>query len=79
MRIRYPHKQNADLDREDGDGNVILGAWREDLVLQEMNEVNATALTRAGKQQRVYLKHYYLSPLASVYWQDRLFPIGGAQ
>ncbi|WAR23545.1 hypothetical protein MAR_037238 [Mya arenaria] len=33
MRTRYPNIQNADLDREDEQGQFIAGAWRDQAVL----------------------------------------------
>ena len=71
MRIRYPNLQNADLDREDGNGQLIPGAWRDIALEQEMEALQrAPRETRAGKIQRVYLKHYYNSPAGSVPWQE---------
>ena len=36
MRIRYPGLQNAAVDHEDEDHNVVPGAWREDLVREDV-------------------------------------------
>ena len=71
MRIRYPNLQNADLDGEGEDGRMIPGAWRNAGMLAEMEELRrAPRETRAGKELRAYLKHYYNSPAGSVPWQD---------
>lgn len=72
MRMRYPNLQNRDLDRDDGNGQVIPGAWRNAPgFLQDMGDVlRAPRLTRAGKEQRMYMKHYVNSPAGSVPWQE---------
>ncbi|WAR21006.1 hypothetical protein MAR_014980 [Mya arenaria] len=36
MRTRYPNIQNADLDREDEQGQFIAGAWRDQAVLEDV-------------------------------------------
>lgn len=71
MRMRYPNLQNAVIDTEGTDGEIIPGAWRDGDVLQDMEEANrAPRETRAGKKLRVYLKHYYNSEVGSVPWQE---------
>lgn len=71
MRIRYPGLQNTDLDREDENGQVVPGAWRDKTVWQDVQaEGRGPKLTQAGKEQRTYFKNYFLSPAASVPWQD---------
>ncbi|WAR29141.1 hypothetical protein MAR_002709, partial [Mya arenaria] len=37
MRTRYPNIQNADLDREDEQGQFIAGAWRDQAVLEDVD------------------------------------------
>jgi len=60
MRQRYPRLQNADVDHEEHDHNIIPGAWRTDAVLDDIQTVRGgNRGTRLAKQQRVYLKHYY--------------------
>ena len=71
MRERYPHLQDADLDRDGDDGQVIPGAWRDAGVMREVEDVGrAPRENREGKQLRTYLKHYYCSEVGSVPWQD---------
>ena len=72
MRMRYPQLQNADLDAEDANGDLIPGAWRGQAVMHEMEQVERGQNweNRAGKTQRIYLKHYYNSPAGSVPWQE---------
>lgn len=70
MRERYPNLQNADLDHEDDNGVMVPGAWRDGALLRDMEEAaRAPRATRAGKEQRIYLKHYLNSPAGSVPWQ----------
>ena len=71
MRERYPGLQANDVDQEDGQGNVIDGAWRQHAML-EANEVGGPQVTREGKQQRVYLKNYYNSEDGRLEWQDAI-------
>lgn len=71
MRERYPTLQNADMDKELGDGEIIPGAWRDGAVMQEMEQVErGPRENRAGKQLRIYLKHYYNSDAGRVEWQE---------
>ena len=71
MRDRYPNLQNADLDREDQNGNLIPGAWRTPHCLHEMETVGrAPRENQAGKKLRIYLKHYYNSDAGRVPWQE---------
>ncbi len=70
MRVRYPGLQNRDLDHEGNDHQIIPGAWRNEGVLQEVQNVQGGNLdTRKGKAVRVYLKHYY-NNVGRVPWQD---------
>ena len=72
MRIRYPALQNNDVDREDGNGNHIPGAWRTDAVLQDVHEAGRQGYmaNREGKRTRAYLKNYYVSDVGSLPWQN---------
>ena len=75
MRLRYPALQNAALDQEDEEHNVIPGAWRDGVNLDEMHHIRGGNFTsRTAKRQRLYLKAYYNSPVGSVAWQDRMVP-----
>ena len=75
MRLRYPALQNAALDQEDEEHNVIPGAWRDGINLDEMHHIRGGNFTsRTAKRQRLYLKAYYNSPVGSVAWQDRMVP-----
>ncbi|WAR08083.1 LOW QUALITY PROTEIN: hypothetical protein MAR_018041 [Mya arenaria] len=71
MRTRYPNIQNADLDREDEQGQFIAGAWRDQAVLEDVQAAgNGPRLTGPGKELRAYLKNYFCSPAGSVPCQD---------
>lgn len=71
MRLRYPGIQNADLDEEGEDGQIVPGAWRDTAMMQEMLIAGrAPRETREGKELRTALKHYYCSPAGSVPWQE---------
>ena len=74
MRTRYPGIQNALVDREDDDHNMVEGAWRRG---NEFDDVGGPAPARnrdtfLGKQQRDRLAAYWSSPVGAVAWQDRM-------
>ena len=72
MRIRYPHAQNAALDQEDDDHNVVPGEWRQDANMRDMRQaVGRQHDTIAAKDMREMLKAYFNSPAGSVPWQNR--------
>lgn len=71
LRTRYPHAHNAELDTEDDQHRLVPGAWREDAVLQDVEvEGRGPRMTKAGKEQRAYFKHYFLSEAGRVPWQE---------
>lgn len=73
MRMRYPGLQNALVDAEDEDHNLVPGQWRNQEVMHDMAEVvAATADHRLGKTQRVLLKHYLNSQAGAVPWQREM-------
>lgn len=70
MRLRYPRLQNALVDFEDANHQVVPGDWRNQANMQDLNNViGGNRTTRAAKQQRLYLKHYFNSPAGQVPWQ----------
>ena len=76
MRLRYPGLQNAILDQEDEDHNIIPGAWRDGAELLELQIArgpNRDAVI--AKRQREYLKMYFNSAAGSVSWQDRMIAL----
>ncbi len=63
--------QNAAMDWEDDNNNVIPGEWRRGNTLeQELQCIHGNRESNAGKQLREYLKHYYNSAAGAVPWQD---------
>lgn len=71
MRIRYPTLQNNDLDHEDGEHQVVPGAWRNAAVMHEVAVAGrGPRLTGPARAQRVYLMKYFNDPVGRVDWQD---------
>ena len=72
MRICYPRLQNMDMDHEGPNHEIIPGAWRLEAALQDVHGVvRGNIATRAGKEQIIYLKHYY-NTVGSVDWQSNM-------
>ena len=72
MRMRYPQMQNAEMDKEDEDHNLIPGEWRNGTAMPDLaRNLGHNRDNVEGKNQRDYLKHYFNSPAGSVPWQDR--------
>ena len=72
MRMRYPHAQNAVLDQEDDNHQLIPGAWRDAANMHDMENIRGAYATTEAKKQRLYCKHYYNSAGGSVLWQDKM-------
>ena len=72
LRTRVPGLQAQEVDREDVNGNVIPGAWRQTVDLTDPNTVGGQRLTREGKRQRAYLSDYYNAPGHKLPWQDQI-------
>ena len=71
-RLRYPALQNAAMDMEDANHQVIPGAWRAGANMHEVDTMRVPNRDSiAAKRQREYLKLYFNSPAASVPCQDR--------
>ena len=59
MRVRYPGDQNLLMDQEDDDHQVILGAWRDGVNMDDVQIPRGGNMdTFNAKQQRLYLKLY---------------------
>ncbi len=72
-RMIYPGDQNALLDREDENHQVIPGSWPDEVNLQDIEDVrDSNYPSKAEKQQRLYLKHYYSASVGRVPWQDNI-------
>ncbi len=70
MCMRYPVIQNAALDCEDDNNNVIPGEWRRGNTWeQELQRIHGNRERKAMKQLGEYLKHYYNSAARAVPWQ----------
>ena len=54
------------------DGNVIPGAWRDDVQMTEPNQMIGRRASKEGKTLRNYLANCYSFPLGSLPWQDRI-------
>ncbi len=64
--------QNRDVDLEQNDHQITPGAWRNDMMLQDMQQVKGgNNATSEAKDVRNYLKHYY-NNVGSVPWQDNM-------
>ena len=72
MRRRYPQEQVGEVDREDANGNLVPGQWREGRVLTSNRGLVGTRPQRQAKQQHNYLMDYYNSPTGALPWQDRI-------
>ena len=72
MRTRYPVLQNRLVDRQQPDGAMQPGEWRQGQNLGDTRQVQApNRASRDGKKQRNLIKHWCNSPAGSVPWQDR--------
>ena len=72
-RICYPRLHVHLCDREDAQYNLIPGAWRNGVNLQDIGEIlRGNTSNKEAKAQRLLLKHYYNSPVGSVSWQERM-------
>lgn len=73
IHLRNPAIQNAHLDTEDADHNLIPGSWRQDANLPDLQVAQrGNRDTFAAKDHRDYLRAYFNSPAGSVPWQDRI-------
>ena len=72
MRIHHPGEGNQLVDNDDADMNVVPGAWRDQHVMEDLQQARRGALaTRAARQQRIYLKNYY-NRIGAVPWQQNM-------
>ena len=75
MRTRFPVLQNRLVDREQGNGTMEPGEWRQGRNLMDTLQVQApNTASREGKKQRNLIKHWCNS-IGSVPWQDRMVAI----
>lgn len=70
MRTRYPALHIHLLDQENEQHDVIAGAWRRDVQMDDIQALGrGNRATVAAQRQRLYLKHYVNNPVGSVPWQ----------
>ena len=76
MRIRNPGQAIAGADVEQEDGNVVLGAWRQEVDLMEVPQPRRgrNCESHEGRRVRETLRLYFNSTGGSVPWQDRMIP-----
>ena len=72
MRIRYPRHSNFLLDDEDVEHNLVPGAWRDNVMMEDLQAIGGNVDTREAKEVRLYLKHYINGSAGAVSWQDRM-------
>lgn len=73
MRMRHPRLQNNLLDYEDDRHNVIDGAWRTGLQMDDCRVATGPNRdNREGKKLRNLIRHWCNSDAGSVEWQDRM-------
>ena len=70
LRDRAPAAA-ADFDREDDEGNLIPGAWRNNVQLHDPQAVCGQRSSKEGKILRNYLCDYY-NNYDKLPWQDRI-------
>ena len=57
-------------DNEDEYNRLVPGQWRQGVNLQEMEVTAGNRDTQITKKQRLYLIHYYNSPVGATVWQN---------
>jgi hypothetical protein len=70
-RRRHPLRA-GEVDQEDGDGNIVPGAWRQHVQLTDNRNMVGNRNKQAAKVQRNYLSDYYNSAVGAVAWQDQV-------
>ena len=66
-RTRYPQ---SNIDQQEDMSQLLPVAWRDDNLTQELSSVTGgTSVSRLARQQRVYLKTYFMKA-NPVDWQD---------
>ena len=73
MRMRYPALQNAAIDAENANHQIVPGLWRDTANMHDLDNVRGPNRdSTAAKKQREYLRLYFNSAARSVPWQDRM-------
>ena len=64
---------NIGADEEDENNEVILGQWRTDTVMHEVDDqLRVPRANAAGQALRTTFQHYFNSDAGSVPWQLRV-------
>lgn len=72
LRIRYPGVP-ANADQEDQNHARVPGVWREESQLVDAGgHAGRNVDHNLGKQQRNYLRDYFMSEAGSVPWQEQM-------
>lgn len=72
LRIRYPGVP-ANADQEDQNHALVPGVWREESQLVDAGgHAGRNVDHNLGKQQRNYLRDYFMSEAGSVPWQEQM-------
>lgn len=69
LRRRMPLRP-GEVDADDGQGNIVPGAWRQTAVLTDNRNLRGNQSMRRAKEQRNDLKDYY-NNVGRVRWQER--------
>lgn len=72
IRLRHPQLQPGEVDREDNNGNIVPGAWRDGIQLTDNDNLAGNRGMRQAKVHRNYLMDFYNSPAGAVPWQNRI-------
>lgn len=57
------------VDREDGEGNVVPGPWRQEAALPSVRRLGTNNSTREAQQNRNTLASYFMSDVGCLPWQ----------
>lgn len=74
LRRRIPLRA-GEVDAEDGQGNIVPGAWRQNVRLTEGRNRRGNQVQNRGREIRDYLKDYYNAPVGAVAWQERAIDV----
>ena len=72
MRMRFRNGHIDQFDKEETNGEVRPGGWREEGGLIDLNQPRGMRGTEAAKAQRLYLQQYFNSPAGALPFQERM-------
>lgn len=71
MLLRYPAIQNADMDEENANHQIISGSWSANAAMHDTDNImGPNRDSTAAKKRRKYLKLYFNTTADSVPWQE---------